>query len=68
MTKLSRKFYIEVPSEYSAGIRGITDTITITCDSGEFPGDPGEFEEAMAKFLAEYYDTAGVSISDQSIG
>ena len=44
----------------SAGLRAWNDTVTISCQSGDFGGDPGEFAEAFRAFMAEWYDGATV--------
>ena len=59
------KFDIYVPGEYSAGIRGFTDAITVMVDSGDPGGIPGEFEEFIIEALAEWYD--GGVVSPESI-
>lgn len=56
------KFQIECPSEYSAGIIGFSDMVTITIDSGDPGGNHGEFEEWMRDSLREWYDGCGVEI------
>lgn len=56
------KFFVSVPSERSAGIRGFEDEITVTCLSGDFGGDTGEFEKFMVETLKEWYDTNGVGV------
>lgn len=56
-------FDIEVPSEYSAGIRGFTDKIVVSIESGDPGGEPGEFTQAMEQFLREWYDTQNVHLT-----
>ena len=56
------KYYIVMPSEYAAGIRGFDDTVTIMVDSGDPGGDTGEFEQFMMDCLKEWYDGGNVSI------
>ena len=61
MTPQTYKFDIDSPSEYAAGLRGFTDTVSVTVDSGNPGGEPGEFQEAMRTFLSEWYNNARVT-------
>jgi len=54
-------FEIDSPQELSAGLRGFTDTITITVDSGDAGGEEGEFEKYIQNALLEWYDGATVT-------
>ena len=56
------EYDIIVPSEYSAGIRGYSDTVIINIDSGDPGGEPGEFQEFMRQALLEWYDGGNVTI------
>jgi hypothetical protein len=58
-------FEVDVPSELSAGIRGFTDTIKVTVESGAPCGEPGEFETFMEDCLKEWYDTRGVECTNK---
>jgi len=49
-----------MPSEPGAGIRGFSDFIHITVDSGDPCGEEGEFEEFVLGCLREWYDGAAV--------
>ena len=55
-------YLVEMPDDFSAGLRGFTDTLEITVESGDPGGDPGEFAEFMRQSLAEWFDGAGVTI------
>lgn len=55
-------FDICVPGEYAAGIRGFTDIVTITVDSGDPGGSPGEFEAHMRLALVEWYDSGDKAV------
>lgn len=58
----SYTYDIDMPWDESAGLRGFTDRITITVESGDPGGEEGEFAEFMRESLAEWYDGAGVEI------
>jgi hypothetical protein len=61
--KKTLTFNVVSPADYEAGIRGHEDTVTVSCESGDFTGDPeGEdsFQEAFQQFLMEWYDGASV--------
>ena len=49
------KFDVYFPGDNSA-----SETITITVESGDPGGDPGEFETFMCVVLSEWFDGAGV--------
>lgn len=53
-------FFIDQPSDPSAGINGFTDEVTISCESGDFGGEKNEFKEYMRSCLKEWYDGAKV--------
>ena len=59
------KFEIYHPGEPGAGIRSYSETITMFIHSGDPGGEDGEFAEEMRKFLAEWFDSAGVSIKHE---
>jgi len=54
------KFYIEHSGEQNAGINPYSETITMGAESGDYGGEPGEFEEYIKQTLAEWYDGATV--------
>jgi hypothetical protein len=56
------KYYIDVPSELSAGLRGYSDEITISVLSGDPGGEDGEFNEFVKDFLNEWFDGAKIRI------
>ena len=56
------KYYVFVPSKYSAGIRGFEDQITVKIKSGYPGGQVREFEEYLRDCLNEWYDGGNVSI------
>ncbi|MDD2869632.1 hypothetical protein [Neomegalonema sp.] len=61
---------VYVPSEYSAGIRGFTDTVTVIIESGDPGGEKdGEysFVEEMRKFLNEWYDGGKVEVLSDTV-
>ena len=67
-TARSYVYDIYVPSEHGAGIRGYSDTVTITIDSGDPGGDetgPDSFKEFMTASLKEWFDGAHVSTDDK---
>lgn len=51
---------VYVPSELSAGLRGFSDTITVTVESGDPGGTKEEFIEHIRESLAEWYDGATI--------
>lgn len=54
------KFTIFHPGELAAGIIGFTDTVTVSVESGDPGGYPGEFESFIQDCLREWYDGAKV--------
>lgn len=56
------KFQIVSPDELAAGIVGFSDLITVTVESGDPGGEPGEFESFMIDCLREWYDGAKVEL------
>lgn len=65
MENKSYKFNIAVPSEPSAGIRGFTDTILITVESGDPGGVPGEFEKHIIEALSDWYDGGHITLIEE---
>ena len=59
------KFHIECPEELNAGLRGYSDDITLTVDSGDPGGKSGEFENDMIDFLKEWYDGAKITLIEE---
>ena len=55
-------FDISVPSELAAGIRGMTDTVTVEVESGDPGGAPGEFESHMKEALEAWYGSRSATI------
>jgi len=53
-------FYIDMPSDMSAGLHGFTDKLTIILESGDPGGEEGEFETFMRECLNEWYEGASV--------
>jgi hypothetical protein len=47
-------FDVYMPSELQAGLRGFTDTIRVTVESGEPGGSRGDFIEHMREALTEW--------------
>ena len=60
------KFFINMPEDYSAGMNGFTDVVTISFESGDPGGDDGEFEDWALGWLPEWYDGARVSLIDDT--
>lgn len=56
------EFSVDMPSELSAGLRGFTDFVTITVESGDPGGEPGEFAQHVRDSLAEWFDGARVEL------
>ena len=54
------------PGEFAAGIHPFSDTITVNIESSNPPGEEGEFAEELRKFIAEWYDTTGVTLKKDS--
>lgn len=50
------QYDIHVPSELSAGLRGVDDTVMIHVQSGEPGGTKGEFIEYMRECLEKWYE------------
>lgn len=53
-------FHVFFPGELAAGLRAFNDSVKIACGSGDFGGEPGEFEEFMRQCLADWYDCSVV--------
>ena len=62
---LAKTFVYEIvhPGERAAGIDAFTDVVTITIESGEPGGEPGEFAQFMRDCLADWYDGARVTLA-----
>lgn len=58
-------FDVCVPGDYAAGIRGFSDTVTITVDSGDPGGEPGEFEAHIRQALVEWYESGDKAVAQQ---
>lgn len=54
-------FDIHFSGEVGVGLLPFSDKVTITCESGQWGGEPGEFEEYLRGCLAEWYDGATVT-------
>jgi len=65
---LTLTFDVEHPGELQAGIRAYSDRVTVTVDSGDpggYPGEPygpSEFESYIYKAISEWFDGAAVGI------
>jgi hypothetical protein len=55
-------FAIHYSGEMGAGLRAFTDTVTISVESKDSGGVPGEFAEFMRNALAEWYADASVTV------
>ena len=53
---------VRYAGDSSVGIFSFNDEITLRCESGEWGGDDGEFEDAAVQFFKDWYDTPGVTI------
>lgn len=58
------KFTVVCPGEIGAGLRSYTEEVTISVESGDPGGDPGEFEAFLKDCLTEWFDGAGVCLID----
>jgi hypothetical protein len=58
-------FNVEMPQELGAGLLGFTDVVTISVESGDPGGEPGEFEEFIRNALREWYDGAGIELAEE---
>lgn len=54
------EFAVNMPSDLSAGLRGFSDSVAVTIESGNPGGEPGEFTRYMQECLAEWFDGAKV--------
>ncbi len=64
----SASFNVCFAGEIGAGLRSFTDEVTVSCKSGQWGGEPGEFEEYMRDCLKEWYDGAKVTRIAQAHG
>ena len=58
-------FDIEFYSDHDAGLRGFTDKVIVSVESGDPGGDPGEFEVYMEKALSTWFDGAFVILNTE---
>lgn len=63
--KLELVFDVYSSGEPAAGLRAFNDTVTVTIESGDPGGEPGEFLEAMRVFLQEWYDVSCVRTAEE---
>ena len=54
-------FDIFQPSDRSAGINQMSDTVHVTIESGDPGGTPGEFEQYLKEALEKWYPDAEVT-------
>ena len=59
---LTLTFDVEHPGELQAGIRAYSDRVTVTVDSGDPGGDPGEFETFIQESLSQWFDGAAIGL------
>lgn len=66
MIKTAKKYVFDVymPDEPMAGLSGFTDTISVTVESGDPGGEPGEFGDCIKQALREWYDGAKITIRE----
>ena len=55
-------FECDAPGDASVGIRSYRDTVTVTVESGDPGGSPGEFEEYMRESLQGWIDSGVVTL------
>ncbi len=63
--KKTYKFSVECFDDVGAGLRGFTDVVSITVESGDPGGDldgPDSFQAFMRTALCEWYDEGFVAI------
>lgn len=60
-------FDVEHPGELQAGLRAYSDRVTVTVDSGDPGGDPGEFETFIQESLSQWFDGAAVGIRPENL-
>ena len=63
----SLSFTIRHPGEVGAGLRSFTDEVTVTCKSGQWGGEPGEFEAYIRDCLVQWYDGAAVTPNEKAL-
>ena len=59
---LTLTFDVEHPGELQAGLRAYSDRVTVTVDSGDPGGDPGEFETFIQESLSQWFDGAAIGL------
>jgi len=52
------------PGEPGAGLSAYSDTVTVTVESGNPGGEPGEFAELMRQVICDWYDGSRVTLDD----
>ena len=57
-------FGIYCPVDVAAGLRSYGDTVTISIESGDPGGDPGEFETYIKEILSDWFDGARVWVKE----
>ena len=60
-------FFIDDPGDPLVGINPLSETITITVDSGDPGGNPGEFQEHMREALKEWYPEANLRTEEEEM-
>lgn len=64
MAELKLNYCVYHPGDHSAGMWGYSETVTLTVESGDPGGDPGEFAETLRQRLAEWFDGAKVILGE----
>jgi hypothetical protein len=59
---LTLTFDIQHPGELQAGLRAYSERVTVTVDSGDAGGEPGEFETFIQESLSQWFDGAAVGL------
>lgn len=64
MAELRLNYCVLHPGELAAGVRGYSETVTVTVESGDPGGEPGEFAGALWVFLKDWFDGAHVRMGE----
>ena len=54
-------YEINFPEEYAAGLSAYSETITVTVNSGNIGGKPGEFARFIRDALSKWFDGAQIT-------
>lgn len=56
--------HVNYAGDRAAGLRSMTDTLRIRCESGEWGGSEGEFQDFIKGAISEWYDGAHVAVAE----